>query len=132
MTLGQGKSTPDQYSAHGKRKINYGIKAGLDATTPKSICECIKHNGGLANTILLTGTIVEKKFKMQKEIDSISKYHDFMFSTPKQSEEDGHSKSSSKNGILVRQQAQMGKYKVFMLLVYYISIHFQLPMPNSN
>ena len=76
-----GKSTPDQYSAICKRKIASAVKQGLPADTPENICKAIKSNNGVANVLLLCGSIEGDNIEIpqKREISDISKYHDFLF-----------------------------------------------------
>ena len=77
-----GKSTPDQYSAICKRKISSAVKQGLPADTPENICKAIKSSNGVANVLLLCGSIEGEKNELpqnKREMIGVTKYHDFCF-----------------------------------------------------
>lgn len=95
---GMGKSICDQYSALAKRKIASAVKMDIDADTAKNVCEAIKHENGLANTILLCGGIEKNECKLKEtEIKNIKMYHDFAFD------------ESNQRGIRLRRHANIGK-----------------------
>ena len=73
----------------------------MEADTVEKVCECLKANGGVKNTILLAGGIEKEVVQIKKkQILSISKYHDF--------EMVHEEKGKKKIGVRVRRQATIG------------------------
>ena len=73
----------------------------MEADTVEKVCECLKANGGIKNTILLTGGIENEVFDIKKkEISGISKYHDF--------EMVHEEKGKKRFGLRVRRQSTIG------------------------
>ena len=80
---GKGKSICDRHFAIIRMHVRRCVKEGHDANTPRSFAENICRNGGIANTTVQLGEIVnekaEQKSLFQRLIPDISKYFEFMF-----------------------------------------------------